>query len=266
MWTSLVYAAALSLAPGQAPELELTNVRATHGLLGCAREEAKYLPGDVCVVAFDITGLKMDANNKVKYSIGLEAFDPKGDLLFKQAPRELEGTCTLGGGRLPATLNLNVGLQQPPGEYKAKVTVTDLATGQSKSFTRVAEVLPRQFGLVRLHLTNDPEGRHASPLLFVGESVHLHFSVVDFARDPATKQPNLAVELRVLDEGGNPTLGKPLTGEVTQGVPAMAPDVPLHFLLSLNRPGKFTAELKATDKVSGKTATAKIPLNVQQAQ
>jgi hypothetical protein len=36
----------------------------------------------------------------------------------------------------------------------------------------------------------------------------------------------------------------------------------MQFQLDLNRGGKFTAEIKATDKVTGKTATLSVPLNV----
>ena len=36
----------------------------------------------------------------------------------------------------------------------------------------------------------------------------------------------------------------------------------MQFLLDLNRPGKFTVELKATDKVSGDAATVSFPFTV----
>jgi hypothetical protein len=36
----------------------------------------------------------------------------------------------------------------------------------------------------------------------------------------------------------------------------------MHFLLSLNRPGKFTVELRATDQVSKKKAKLSFPLTV----
>ena len=34
MWTTIALLAALGLAPGEAGQLELTNVRLTHGMLG----------------------------------------------------------------------------------------------------------------------------------------------------------------------------------------------------------------------------------------
>ena len=38
--------------------------------------------------------------------------------------------------------------------------------------------------------------------------------------------------------------------------------LPMYFLVELNRPGKFTIELKATDRTSKKTARASLPLTV----
>ena len=65
------------------------------------------------------------------------------------------------------------------------------------------------------------------------------------------------------DEGGKPTLARPLTGSVKSGVPDKALSLPIHFLLSLNRPGKFTLELAATDEMAGKTAKLSVPLVVR---
>ena len=55
-----------------------------------------------------------------------------------------------------------------------------------------------------------------------------------------------------------------MTGTVEKDVPASAISVPIQFHVSLNRPGKFTVELKATDKVSGKTDTRSFPITVHQ--
>ena len=75
-------------------------------------------------------------------------------------------------------------------------------------------------------------------------------------------QPNLGVVMTVLDESGRRTSDKPFLGEVKQDVPSQAPILPMQFLLELNRAGKFTVELKAADKVSGKTATVSFPITV----
>jgi hypothetical protein len=93
-----------------------------------------------------------------------------------------------------------------------------------------------------------------------GEFLHVNFVAVGFDRDKA-KKPNLHVELSVLDEKGKPVLAKPATGTVTEA-PETVRAIPMQFPMALNRPGKFTVELKATDAVSKKTDTLRFPLTV----
>jgi hypothetical protein len=90
----------------------------------------------------------------------------------------------------------------------------------------------------------------------------VNFAAVGF--DRKSEQPNLEVTMRVLDDQGRPTVAKPFTGAVTKGIPKQVLAVPMQFALTLNRAGKFKVEVKATDKVSGKTATLTFPLTVSQ--
>jgi hypothetical protein len=53
-----------------------------------------------------------------------------------------------------------------------------------------------------------------------------------------------------------------VAGVVDKDVHEMEVSIPLQFRISLNRPGKFTVELKATDRVSGKTDTRSFPITV----
>jgi hypothetical protein len=68
--------------------------------------------------------------------------------------------------------------------------------------------------------------------------------------------------MNILDENGKPTTARPVTVKVDKDVPESAVALPVRLLLSLNRPGKFTVELTATDRVSNKTATLSFPLAV----
>lgn len=264
MWTTVALVAALSTAPGQASpgagQLTLSNVRNTYGFLGAERADDKLLPGDSYFVTFDIQGIKVSPEGKVLYSMAMEVTDAKGKVQFRQDPKDLETFNTLGGTQLPAFAHVDIGLDQPPGDYTVKVTVTDRTTKATQSLTRKIEVLPRAFGLVRPQLTNG--GSFVPPLGVPGQEYLIHFAAIGFERDKAKKQPNVSVEMTILDEAGKPTLSKPFTGEVTDNVPADAPAVPMQFLLKLNRSGKFRVELKATDLVSKKTATLRFPLTV----
>jgi hypothetical protein len=261
MWTTLTFIAALALAPADAGQLALTNVRSTYGILGAPRAEDKFLPGDMLVLCFDMEGVKVDDAGKVVYSIGMEVSDADGKVQFKQAPRQLEAITSLGGNTIPAFANIQIGLDQPPGRYSVKVTVTDVAAGATQELTRSYEVLPKGFGIVRVTTSSDPEGRVPASAFGVGQSLWINFAAVGSKRDEKG-QPNLAVALRVLDDQGRPTLSRPFVGEINDKVPERALAVPLQFLLDLNRAGNFTIELKATDKSSNETASLSLPLTV----
>ncbi len=262
MWTTMALAAALSLGQGQASQLTLTNVRNTYGFLGPVRTDNKYLPGDSYFVQFDIEGVQVAADGKVIYRMGMEVTDAKGKKLYGEDPRDLETYNTLGGSRVPAFANVDVGVDQPPGELTLKVTVTDRATKATQTLTRKFEVAPKNFGLVRPQLTN---GQIPAPPLGVeGQEYWVHFAAISFERDKA-KKPNLSFELRVLDASGKPTFASGGTIDVTdmpKGAPADSVAIPMQFILKLNRSGRYTVQLNAVDQISKKTAKYAFPLTV----
>jgi hypothetical protein len=262
MWTTVSLLAALTLTPAQAPQLNLTNIRTTHGLMGPTRADNKLLPGDVFFVAFDIENVKVDDNGEVLYSMGMEVLDSKNKAQFKQDPRDLTALNSLGGQRLPAFAHVETGFDQPPGEYTLKLTVTDRAAKASKSFERKFEVLPLSFGLIQFRISSDVEGQMPVPPVGVaGQSIYINWVVVGFQRG-SNNQPKLATEMRLLDDKDQPTLAKPFTGEVTKNVSKEVLGIPMQFLVTLNRPGKFTAKVKVTDQVSKKTAELSFPIVV----
>jgi hypothetical protein len=255
--------AALSLTPGQTTGLDLTNVRTAYCLLGPTRPDNKLIPGDTFLVAFDIQNAKETDDGEVFYGMAMEVLDSKNKTQFKQDLTDnLRALNSLGGRRLPAYAHVDLGLDQPPGKYTLKVTVNDRGTKTMKSFTREFEVLPPTFGLVRFNLTSDVEGRIAAPFVGVaGQTVWINFHAVGFKRGGQKDEPNLSVEMRVMDEADKPTLPKPFLGEVKE-LPKDLRGAPLQFVLTLNRPGKFTIKLKATDKLGKKTAELSFPITV----
>ncbi len=266
MLTSLPVLLLLSLVPGQAGQLNLANVRTTYGILGAPRPDTKFLPGDNFVLSFDIEGLKADDSGKVLYSVAMEVTDAAGKVQLKQEPRELEANNSLGGTTLQGFASIQIGLDQPPGVYTAKVMATDRATRATGTLTRTYEVLPKAFGLVHVHTTYDAEGKISAPFVGEGQILFINFRAVGFGRDQAKGQPNLVVAMRILDENGRPTLAKPFTGAISNDVPAKALSLPMQFAIELNRAGKFTLELKATDQTTGRSATLSYPLKVLKMQ
>jgi len=262
MWTALALATALAV-PGDTPEFKLTNIRATYGLLGPDRKDTKILPGDNYCIAFDIEGIKADEDGKVAYRWGLEVTNKEGKRVYTQEPHDVEVFLTLGGSTVQSTAMLSTTVDQAPGEYTAKVTVRDLSTKAKQEFTRNFEILPKDFGIVRIQTTCDADAKWICQLGGVaGQYLWLQFAVVGFDRDDRRQQPDVQVEMRVLDENRKPTVAKPFVGGVNDRVTRDVLGIPMKFVLALNRPGKYTVELQATDRVSKKKVKKLLPLLV----
>jgi hypothetical protein len=267
MLSTLAVAAVLSLAPSQSDTLQLKNVRATFGPLGQERKDSKVLGGDAYFVSFDIEGLKVRDDGQVKYSMSMDLTNKEGKSQYKQEPQELEAFNALGGSRVPAFAHILIGTDTPEGEYTLKVTVKDRATEKSDTLTRKFEVLPRKFGLVQINMSYQAPAQNvflpAPPLGVPGQTFLVNFAVVGFDLDKSRKdQPNIETSMRVLDEDGKPTLAKPYSGEAKEVDAQFKRVIPMQFFLQLNRPGKFKIEVKATDKVGGKTAEQILDLTV----
>jgi hypothetical protein len=261
MWTTLVLAAALASMPGQTDQLSFLNVRSVTGYFGPERQTNKILPGDVFLLVFDIAGFQINKDGKILYRMAMEVTDSRGRTQFKHEPEDREAYNSLGGNRVPASALIEVRLDQPPGEYTLTLTVTDRTSKASQKLTRKFEVLPKGFGLVQLLTTIDPQmSRAVPPTGVVGEFRFVDCSIVGFERDSVKKQPDLVVEFRILDESGKP-VSKPTVVQINQDVPENEGLLRLTpFPIALNRPGKFTIELQATDRLSKKTAKLSLPL------
>ena len=261
MWTTIALLTALGAAPG-ASGLSLTHVRSTHGPLGPQRNNESLAPGDILFLSFDIDGIRVDPEGKVRYNMAMELNDAAGKMVFRQLPKEQEARASLGGDSVLANAQLSVGLDTPPGDYRMKVVVKDLATGQEQSLSRNVKVLPKDFALVRTTVSLDADANYPAAVFACGQIVWVHGSAVGFAPG-GNKQPNVVFEMRVLDSAGKPTTANPVVGAPPKDLPADLSGLPLDFPLTLNRPGKFTVELRATDRISGKKATMSFPIVVQ---
>jgi hypothetical protein len=263
MWVSVVIAVLIGLGTGQTGKLAVANDRLTYGHLGPARESAKYLPGDVIHLVFEVQNMTFDSDGKASYAVGLEILDGKGAELHKQKPRNATSRNYLGGIILPCAANMQVPLETPPGNYTLRVSVIDNTTKKAVTTERKIEVLPKGFGLVHVGTSADPDATIAwSPVGVIGDSMYLNFSAVGFARDPKTKQPHIKASMRVLDDKGQPTGAAKMHGEAKSDVPDNMAVVPMQFGITLNRMGRFTLELTATDVLTGKTAMVAFPVRV----
>ncbi len=267
MYTALALVLTLGGPKTAAGKLEITNARGTYGHLGATRPPTGVLPGEIYHYAFDIKGLTFDKNARAYYSIAVEILDPKGQLYYREAEHNATAQNNLGGNSLPCAAMIAVPVDAAPGEYTMRVMIRDRKTNKTAKFERKGKVLPKAFGLVRVGTFADREGKVPwTPVGVVGESIYVHFAPVNFARDKATKQPSLAVKMRVLDDKGKPTFAVPLTGRVTSDVPENVQVLPMQFPLTLNRAGRYTVEIEARCELCGQSARVSLPLRVLKAE
>lgn len=271
MMTAFTLLAALATTPGQAGGMAITNPRITYGELGSVRPDNKFLPGDIFNVSFDIENIKVGPTGRVKYGMSMEVVDAAGKVILpKEAPVERDDFLPLGGTKLPARAFVAIGIDQPPGMYTCKVTVSDLAEKDkavTKTLDSVFEVLPRGFGIVQLYTAADLKGEIPAPLVGVaGQAMFVHFVLVEFGRDGSTKQPSLTIEMIVYDKDRKPTLAEPTTKQIPDEADGKVDEkvlgIPMRFLVPMNREGGFLIELRATDNVTKKTSKVFLPLRV----
>jgi hypothetical protein len=261
MWSYTIgLACLLALVPDQSEKLSLENVRLLHGVPGLPRSEAKFIHGDSFYLAFDIKGVKADDEGKVNYSL-LTEVNFKGRLEFKHEAKNIEAIDSLGGGILPGFTQLNIGPDQPVGTYTVKVTAKDKKSNATATFSKDFELVKGDLGIVQVRTTADQAGTVPTSVFATGESLWLNFGVVGFQRG-ASKQPNLKISLEIFDSNGKKTVTKTPVAEVNKDVPAETSVFPVQFYVALNRSGKFTLKLKATDTISGKIASLDLPLEV----
>ncbi len=255
--------ALLGLSAGPAAALDVKNVRSTYGPFGGVRAGNKLLPGDILWLAFELEGLTMEADTGlVKYDIKLEVFDGKNPMPIFSRNTPNQRYLALGQARLSDRAQVIIGIEQAPGKYKVRLTITDKGGkdkkgGPSKNFTHDFEILKADFGLIQA----------LSPsVAAVNQDFTAHCMLTGMARD-AKQIPNVELRLAILDENGKPTLPKPFISNIPKDLPEdfdvkKEKQISLPFPIFLNRPGRFTIHVEAIDKISGKKASVSFPLVV----
>jgi hypothetical protein len=254
----------LSAGAGEDGKLEIVHPRATFGHLGAVRPKGVgILPGDVAHFSFEVNNLKHDDKGQSSYSIAVEVRDGSGELFYKQEPFNSVAQNFFGGNSLPCSASLEIPLNAKPGIYSWKVTIHDRLADKSTSVAGKGEVRQADFGLIRVGTYADADGKvPVAPVGVVGSTMYVSFAAVGFGRTKTDKQPDLAVEMKILDENGKTTFAKPITGRVQKDIPESLKIIPLQYGVTLNRPGRFTVELTARCELCGKSATVSLPVRI----
>ena len=262
MWATLTLAGLLTVAPAQTGELKLSNDRVTYGPSGPVRHDKKFLPGDIYFLTFDLDGLKFDGP-KTSYTLNIDLLDSKSKPMFKTITGQREVFAVQGAGPIPGWAPITIEQDTMPGEYTLRLTAVDNGTKKSATLERKFEVGEKGFALAQVFTAYGDGGQIPTSCGAVGQKVYFHFRVIGFERDPKSKQPQVQLEMRLVDEAGKPTLEKPIIQDLkNQEVPESFSYIPLWMDLALTKGGKFTIELKVTDLISKKTTSVSYPFQV----
>jgi hypothetical protein len=259
---------ALFLVVGFTPNLawavDILNPRACYGPFGASRKEAKCLPGDILFMTYEIDNLVKDKSGKVSYDTILQLLDlsQKDDKTGK--PKVIYENTTandlvplLGGTRLPGDLHVVMGPKQAAGKYVVQLTVNDkFDGGKGVKFSYTFDVVEKTFGFVRV----------AAPTVGLpGTHYVTNFWLANLGMN-AKNEPNAELTIKILDEKGT-AVSTPvkmlLPRDMPEGVDLKTANfIPLSYPVYLNRPGRYTIEMVATDNIAKKTETLSYPLTV----
>ncbi|VTR91224.1 unnamed protein product [Gemmata massiliana] len=277
MMATIALAVLAGLPAQPAGNVKFTNVRTTVGELGPTRENNKLVPGDVLFIAADVEGITIDDKGNAEYTMDMEVVNSAGTRVLpppnepkpKAEPRA--EFFPLRGNKMPVRVFVTVGLDLAAGNYTCKVNLTDTKSKATTNLDVKFEIAKKEFAIVAVRTSYDQNGEISAPTSGqVGQMVFVQFSIATFERDMKTKQPNIELAFQLLDDKGAPTLKEAL--KVIQDDKSSASVAPIKegdgmfrvipFPLYMNRVGKFVLEITATDRVSKKTSTYKLPVTV----
>lgn len=273
MWATIALTTVLALAPAQAGSLTIKNDRLTFGVYGQTRPDNKALPGELIVVSYTITGLKPKDDGKVQYAAGFELSKKGSDrpeVKVDLVPRP--AVLNLGGGVLATESVAAFGLDTAPGTYVIKLNVKDMDSGATATVSKEVEIV-RQFGFVRTRFTSPfiipvrtPEEDPfppAPPVAVPGQSLWLHYALVNFDFDKKTGLPDVSVEMKIEDEAGKETTEKTAKARVKPSVKKESAIINFQPIpLELYKPGKYKVKLTATCNICGAKAERVLDLEV----
>ncbi len=238
--------------------LTLDNFRTPNGIYGTSRPANQpFIPGDLALITFELSGLKVVGEARSVYGVGLSVVGPDGKVLVEQEPRPTEALLPLGGGKVPAFVAVELPVEMPAGSYTVHLRANDYVGKTEGKATRKIEVSPKRFGIVRVmnsFITGDTAPNYALP----GQQFVLRFSLVHCTLDPKTLRCKTQLRIRLLDEKGVSLNPKPFVTEIQDVLEETTRVCPCTFPIQPNRPGRFQIEIEAIDQLAKEPITAKI--------
>jgi hypothetical protein len=259
----VIFALALSAAAAFAKP-EIKDIKAAYGKLGPERKSNEYIPGDQVFYRFMLSGIRTDAENRIRVEFHITVTNPKGKVVLK---RELpsSGKCALGGDTLPGDVTVDIPPSLEAGEYCCDIEFVDLIADEKATTRQSFTVKPLEFALVALRFYYDEKGEAPARVGgMVSQTLYVRADAVGF--DKSSGEIDLEFEILVLDRDGKTVAPKMIHStfhlEKAEQV-KMADKVTFIGNMTLNRPGDFRLRITLTDKQTKKKVEFESPLRVE---
>jgi hypothetical protein len=244
-------------------ELRIDKVEASHGRFGPVRKSLDFYPYDEVVFRFTVAGARVDDDGKVDAELSWTLHDDKGKEAFSRK-LPLKGPLALGSESFPAYVSVLVPEPAVSGEYALKVRLKDNLGGGETSFERKLNLKATEFAIIAPRFFHDSSATVPAPAAgVVGQHLFFRFWTIGFDRSQGKLDNEMTVQ--VLDKAGKELLPKPLRLVAENNDAKVVKELPaLDFggSLMLNQPGEFTVRMTVTDRISKKTDTFEVPLEV----
>ncbi|MGQ0635403.1 MAG: hypothetical protein ACT4QC_12385 [Planctomycetaceae bacterium] len=240
-------------------ELKVVEVRPTYGRLGATRPSTKVLPGEDLNVTYIVSGVSRGADGRAEVSRSAELFDEDGEVQARVPAKSSRLLFALGGESFASHMHFSLPFDFSPGKYIVRGTLTDARSGDRVVAEQEFEVLPLDFGIVRLRLAADAAG--IDPIggnLTLNQDVFVVGRAIGFARKG--RRIHVVGNMTISDAAGRPTMPAPIAFEVDQEVDDELAQLDVNWSLVVNRPGKFTVTIEVRDEIAGKRAVYELPL------
>ncbi|MFN0055286.1 MAG: hypothetical protein ACKV0T_24335 [Planctomycetales bacterium] len=258
----LVLLAALAHPPSAVAQLKLEEVRPTYGRLGSTRPGTRVLPGEDLSVAYVVSGITRGSDGRVEVSRRAELIDEAGQTVAQVPVKTDRIHLALGGDTLTSHMHFGLPIDFAPGKYRVRGLLRDVRGEADIAAEQEFEVLPLDFGIVRLRLAADEEG--TTPVggnLTVNQDVYVVGRAIGFAHKGG--RIHVVGQMTIRDPQGRPTLPAPIAFEVHQEVDEDVDQFNLRWSMMANRPGNFTIHIEVADEFSDKRAAYEMPLMVR---
>jgi len=235
------------------------SVRLTYGQQGPERPDHRVLPGEDVHMEYVARGIGHDAKGEVDLTIAGELVDREGRKIREALPIPSKGRSYAGPSMYVSSVGFELAPDLTPGEYHIRAILSDKITGRVMNFEHPLFVTRPEFGVVRLRLTHDKEGRlPAGGQITAGQQIYIRGRLVNYARDG--ERIHVSIKVSVLGPDGTDGTPTPIAPIAFDGNWEASKNVNFERPLQSIQAGKTRIVIEVEDLIGEKKARYEMPV------